>query len=100
MLIKNGTIYDAVNEKPYVADILIKDGKIESIGEEVRFADEIIDVKGNYILPGFIDIHVHGGGGADFMDATPEAFETVVKAHLKCGTTTLLPTAMTAAWTM
>ena len=94
-LLKNARIVLS-NTVTDLADLLIKDGKIESIGEEVRFADEIIDVKGNYILPGFIDIHVHGGGGADFMDATPEAFETVVKAHLKCGTTTLLPTAMTA----
>lgn len=95
LLIKNARIVlpDTVTD---LTDLFIKDGKIESIGEEVRFADEIIDVKGNYILPGFIDIHIHGGGGADFMDATPEAFETVVKAHLKCGTTSLLPTAMTA----
>jgi len=95
LLIKNARIV-LPNTVTDLTDLLIKNGKIESIGEEVRFADEIIDVKGNYILPGFIDIHVHGGGGADFMDATPEAFETVVKAHLKCGTTTLLPTAMTA----
>lgn len=95
LLIKNARIV-LPNTVTDLTDLFIKDGKIESIGEEVRFADEIIDVKGNYILPGFIDIHVHGGGGADFMDATPEAFETVVKAHLNCGTTTLLPTAMTA----
>ena len=95
LLIKNARIV-LPNTVTDLTDLFIKDGKIESIGEGVRFADEIIDVKGNYILPGFIDIHVHGGGGADFMDATPEAFETAVKAHLKHGTTTLLPTAMTA----
>lgn len=77
------------------ANVLIEAGKITCIGDIDR-ADEEIDINGDYLLPGFVDIHVHGGGGADFMDAEPQAFETAVKAHLKHGTTTLLPTAMTA----
>lgn len=58
--------------------------------------EEVIEGEGGYLFPGFIDVHVHGGGGADFMDATPEAFETAVRAHLAFGTTTLVPTAMSA----
>ena len=77
--------------------VVIKDGKI--IGFSEALADknaEIIDVKGGYILSGFIDIHVHGGGGADFMDGTPEAMETAIAAHLTHGTTSICPTTMSA----
>ncbi|MBP3606135.1 MAG: N-acetylglucosamine-6-phosphate deacetylase [Clostridia bacterium] len=57
---------------------------------------ESLDGGGAYLFPGFIDLHVHGGGGADFMDATPAAFETAVRTHLAHGTTRLYPTAMSA----
>ena len=76
-------------------DILIADGRIEALGNGFK-ADEVIDAKGCLIFPGFVDVHVHGGGGSDFMDATVEAFETAVLAHLKHGTTTIVPTAMSA----
>ena len=76
-------------------DILIENGKIKAIGKDLSGETEI-DAKGCYILPGFVDVHVHGGGGADFMDATPEAFDTAISAHLKHGTTTIVPTAMSA----
>lgn len=59
-------------------------------------ADEAVDCGGGYALPGFIDIHVHGGGGADFMDASAEAAERVVATHLAHGTTTICPTTMSA----
>lgn len=78
-------------------NILLKNGKIAEIGDNIKSPNaQEIDADGGYVFPGFIDIHVHGGGGADFMDGTPEAFETAVKAHLKRGTTTIVPTAMTA----
>ncbi len=53
-----------------------------------------IDAKGKYISPGFIDIHVHGGGGHDFMDNTVEAFLGVARLHAKYGTTAMLPTTL------
>lgn len=93
LLIKNANL--VLPECVRLTDILIEDGKITSIGYEGEAGREI-DLKGDYLLSGFIDVHVHGGGGADFMDATPEAFEIAVKAHLNHGTTTILPTAMTA----
>lgn len=79
-----------------LASILIKDGKIAKIGEVQEKCDKEIDACGGYLLPGFIDIHVHGGGGADFMDGTMEAFQTAIKSHLEHGTTTIVPTALTA----
>lgn len=49
------------------------------------------------ILPGFVDAHVHGGGGADTMDG-PEAVRTLARFHAAHGTTTLLPTTITNPW--
>ena len=96
LLIKNAraVLSDKVTEP---LNILIEDEIIKKIGaDENEPCESSIDAKGGYLFPGFIDVHVHGGGGADFMDGTPEAFETAVKAHLSRGTTTIVPTAMTA----
>lgn len=57
----------------------------------------IIDVGGDYISPGFIDIHVHGGGGADFMDGTPQALATIARIHASGGSTSILPTTLTSS---
>lgn len=57
---------------------------------------EAIDAQGLYVSPGFIDIHVHGGGGADFMDGTVEAFLKVADTHVQYGTTALSPTTLTS----
>jgi N-acetylglucosamine-6-phosphate deacetylase len=54
----------------------------------------VIDAKGKYVSPGFIDIHVHGGGGHDFMDNTVEAFLEIAKIHARHGTTAMLPTTL------
>ena len=59
--------------------------------------DVVIDLQGDLLVPGFIDMHVHGGGGADFMDGTADAFLTACRVHARHGTTTLYPTALTAA---
>ena len=53
---------------------------------------ERIDVNGADIVPGGIDLHVHGGGGSDFMEGTREAFDIAVNAHLQYGTTAIFPT--------
>lgn len=56
---------------------------------------ETIDVNGAYLSSGFIDIHIHGSGGADTMDATNEALQTISKTILSTGTTSFLATTMT-----
>lgn len=55
-----------------------------------------VDARGGHICPGFIDIHVHGGGGADVMDGTAAALHTIACVHARHGTTGLLATTMTA----
>jgi N-acetylglucosamine-6-phosphate deacetylase len=57
---------------------------------------ETLTVDAGYVAPGFVDLHVHGGGGADFMDADPEAVATVTATHARYGTTALLATTLTA----
>jgi len=57
----------------------------------------VIEAKNRYISPGFIDIHVHGGSGADYMDGTPDAVRTANRAHLRHGTTTIFPTTTTGS---
>ena len=61
--LKNGTIFDAVHPEPYVADILVKDGKIAEIGENLSAPEgcNVIDVTGKNIYPGFVEAHCHLG---------------------------------------
>lgn len=75
------------------------DGIIDYVGRELRTDAEItVDAKGAWLLPGFIDIHCHGGNGLDFMDATPDEMAEIARFHLSHGTTTLLATTMSDRW--
>ena len=73
-------------------DIITDNGKITAVHPHGEVLGEVIDLGGNYISAGFIDIHCHGGGGAEFIDATTEAFETAAAVHAKHGTRVLYPT--------
>lgn len=74
---------------------LLFDDKILDIIDTTPDNIEIIDAKGNFIAPGLIDIHIHGSGGADTMDGTAAALDTISKTIAKCGVTSFLPTTMT-----
>ena len=75
----------------------IADGKIAEIGPEMRGHDEeVIDLAGNFLAPGFIDLHVHGAVGRDTMEGTAEAFRAIGAYHAGGGTTSLLLTTVTA----
>lgn len=77
--------------------LLIENGRIVDVpASDVDFPDaKLVDAQGNYISPGFIDIHIHGGGGSDFMDGTVEGFLQIAQTHAKHGTTSMLPTTLT-----
>ena len=82
---------------PARGTVVVRDGVIDAVAEgdlDVERAVEI-DAGGRYVAPGLIDIHVHGGGGYDFMDGTVEAFLGVAALHARYGTTAMLPTTMT-----
>lgn len=80
----------------------IKDGSVIIEGNQIReisnnsriidHVDKVIDAKGMHLLPGGVEIHVHGGGGRDFMEGSEEAFKVAVNAHMKHGTTSIFPT--------
>src|ERR1700761_8737882 len=76
------------------AEEFVRDGKIVASGSP---ADRVIDAGGSYVSPGFIDIHVHGGGGHDFMDGHEAAFLGVAETHVRDGTTAMLPTTLTGS---
>lgn len=73
-------------------------GKILAIEKrDVEATDAlVIDAKGRFVSPGFIDIHVHGGGGHDFMDGSVEAFLRIAELHARYGTTSMVPTTLTS----
>jgi N-acetylglucosamine-6-phosphate deacetylase len=79
--------------------VLITENTITAVSERNIEVEETveIDAKGNYVSPGFIDIHVHGGGGHDFMDATETAFLKIAETHARHGTTSMLPTTLTSS---
>ena len=76
------------------ARIVVKGKKIESVEPmEAKSAalagcDTVVDVRGKYVVPGFIDVHLHGASGSDVCDATPEAIATIAEAKLAEGCTT------------
>lgn len=78
--------------------VLITGDTITAIsGKNIESKDAIeINAHGKYISPGFIDIHVHGGGGHDFMDAHETAFLKIAETHAQYGTTAMLPTTLTS----
>lgn len=75
------------------ASVYFEDGVIRDITSARLPFDVEIDAGGRYVSPGFIDIHTHGGGGADFLDGTEEAFLTAAALHARHGSTTIIPTA-------
>jgi N-acetylglucosamine-6-phosphate deacetylase len=77
--------------------IVIENGCISCVSaEDVTAGDAFeINANGNYVAPGFIDIHTHGGGGYDFMDATVEAYLGAAEVHAQYGTTSIVPTTLT-----
>lgn len=96
IIIKNCKVIsdDAIIEN----SILIKDSKIVKLNKSISFGKNSIniDAEGDYVSAGFIDLHVNGGKGYDFLNANLEQFESIVKFHNYYGTTGILPT-ITAA---
>jgi len=77
--------------------VLCADGRIVAVGSDVESPPGALEVKGAFVAPGFVDIHVHGGDGADFMDGTRDAVLTATRAHARHGTTTIFPTTTTGS---
>jgi N-acetylglucosamine-6-phosphate deacetylase len=98
LTLDNATIIfpDAVIEH---GGVVVEDGRIRALWTNMDWParGERVDLGGMFLAPGFVDLHVHGGGGADFMDLTPEAFRTACRTHARHGTTSLTPTSTVAS---
>src|SRR5436190_13129952 len=78
-------------------EVVAEEGKITAIREQTRArGEDIVDLGGNYLAPGFVDLHVHGAVGRDTMEASAEAFRVICDFHATGGTTLLLLTTATA----
>jgi N-acetylglucosamine-6-phosphate deacetylase len=82
--------------------LTVRNGRIASVQAAkakapAKSAGETIDLKGGFLAPGFVDLHIHGAVGHDTMDATPEAFRAITEFHLRGGTTSLTLTTVTAS---
>lgn len=98
LFIHNGRIItplEVINE----GEVLIENGLIKDVGKKgtLKCPTNVhkIDAEGNYVSPGFIDLHVHGGGGGDAMSGSSEELLTMARTHAAGGTTALLPTTCT-----
>lgn len=83
----------------YDGEVLVEGDKIVRVcmgGRSDTGADRVIDVKGMYLSPGFIDIHTHGAGNSDFMDGSVEDIYSACRAHMEHGTTAIVPTTITS----
>ena len=95
-----------VNAKIITGDQILEDGVVVVDGARICQAGKgfnipldakVIDAQGHYLSPGFIDLHVHGGGGHDVMEAQPMSVVKMARAHVRFGTTSMLPTTLTAS---
>ncbi len=96
----NGTVISGGRVWPDYG--VVFDSKIRAVGPacgvEAWPIKERIDAKGLIVAPGLIDLHIHGCGGRDMMDATPEALDTMATCLAQHGVTSFLPTTMTSKW--
>src|ERR1051326_2665666 len=89
LLLKNANV--VLPDREGGADVVCADGKIAAIGDGLD-SDEEIDLAGATLLPGFIDVHIHGAVGVDVMEATPDALREVASYLASQGVTSWLPT--------
>lgn len=99
-VLKNGIVITPIRTIKN-GGIVIEEGKIVSIFDkntDIKFdeLDKVIDVRGHYISPGFIDIHSHGGFGYDYLDGTVESIVKASEGHMKYGATSIVPTISSA----
>lgn len=96
MILKNATVYGGDFE-PVNADVAIEGEKIVKIGK-INDEKDVVDLTGYTMIPGMIDMHIHGCAGYDTGDATPEALEAMSALLVKRGVTSFCPTSMTLSF--
>src|SRR5687767_12689788 len=77
--------------------LTVRDGRISRISRSPnKPSREKRNLRGGFLAPGFIDLHIHGGNGRDTMEASADAFRTITEFHLRGGTTSITLTTLTA----
>lgn len=79
--------------------LVVRDGRIaERLDEHAAAPPDaaVVDAEDGFVSPGFVDLHVHGGAGSDFMDGTEEAFRLAIREHARHGTTSMAVTTTVA----
>ena len=73
--------------------VVVEGNKIVEIQTNSQLIEgaQVIDAKGGSIVPGGIDLHIHGGGGRDYMEGTEDAFRKAIQSHMQHGTTSIYP---------
>src|SRR2546421_3234428 len=95
MIFKNGRLVFPNGVRDGL-DLVAENGMITAIrAQAASIGETIVDLEGNYLAPGFIDLHVHGAMGRDTMQASTKAFRTICDYHASGGTTSLLFTTAT-----
>lgn len=98
LIIRNITVVNASGRDEQM-DVWMKDGKIAQIAHHIEAQGvEQLDGSGKFLLPGFIDMHIHGSAQMDTMDASDEGLHIMAKSLLKEGTTSFLATTMTQSF--
>ncbi|XRD26494.1 N-acetylglucosamine-6-phosphate deacetylase [Lysinibacillus fusiformis] len=98
LIIRNITVVNASGRDEQM-DVWMKDGKIAQVAHHIEAQGfEQLDGSGKFLLPGFIDMHIHGSAQMDTMDASDEGLHIMVKSLLKEGTTSFLATTMTQSF--
>ncbi len=77
--------------------LTVRNGRIASLSRSAGLRPGSLDLRGGYLAPGFIDLHIHGAVGRDTMEANAEAFRAITEFHLRGGTTSIALTTVTAA---
>jgi len=99
VVIENGIVITP-SESIEKGVVVFEDGKITAVGQKNRVkvprSAKVIDASGKIVAPGFVDIHVHGGKGRDIMDASYEAVKEIAKFLVSHGTTSFVPTTISA----
>lgn len=92
LLLTGCRLYDAADDAPRV-DVRVADGRIDAVAPGLEpDGTRVLDAGGRRLIPGLIDLHIHGAGGADVLDGSAEAMATVCQTLARLGTTSFLAT--------